>query len=286
MKKRFTLIELLVTTAQQNCFSKIKKYTSLRPTGRTSRLPQANSSHLHIFTQSAFTLIELLVVIAIIAILAAMLLPALQQARERAHTASCVSHLKEIGSALFNYADAHAGLIVPFEREAVIEGVKMYYWQEKLVALKLLPHYKNKFDVSVPYGVLKCPSEKRRILGERSEWNSWKGTHYAMNYFAQCRHNTWGTSVAYQKARRLSGIYRPSKAYYVMDGGVGFDSSTGAERLSLSYLRAGYSNVAIRHSGKFNVVHFDGHVGSFSDYPLRGKGSDWKDDAWALEPWQ
>ena len=49
---------------------KNNKYcTSLRPTGRTSRLPQASSSHLHIFTQSAFTLIELLVVIAIIAIL-------------------------------------------------------------------------------------------------------------------------------------------------------------------------------------------------------------------------
>ena len=55
-KKSFTLIELLVTTAQQNCFSKIKKYTSLRPSGRTSRLTQSSSSHLHIFTQSAFTL--------------------------------------------------------------------------------------------------------------------------------------------------------------------------------------------------------------------------------------
>ena len=69
----FTLIELLVTTAQQNCFSKIKKYTSLRPAGRTSRFfcgCKRSSSHLHIFTRSAFTLIELLVVIAIIAILA------------------------------------------------------------------------------------------------------------------------------------------------------------------------------------------------------------------------
>ena len=44
----FTLIE-------QFC----PKSTTLRPQGRTSRLPQANSSHLHIFTQSAFTLIEL-----------------------------------------------------------------------------------------------------------------------------------------------------------------------------------------------------------------------------------
>ena len=74
-KSRFTLFELLVTTAQQNCLFKTKNNTSLRPSGRTSRLPQANSSHLHIFTQSAFTLIELLVVIAIIAILAAMLMP-------------------------------------------------------------------------------------------------------------------------------------------------------------------------------------------------------------------
>ena len=68
--KRFTLIELLVSTTCQigvlplYCLKKIhKNCTSLRPSGSTSRLPQANSSHLHIFTQSAFTLIELLVVI-------------------------------------------------------------------------------------------------------------------------------------------------------------------------------------------------------------------------------
>ena len=138
MKKKspFTLIELLVSATCQigvlplYCLKKIhKNCTSLRPSGRTSRLPQANSSHLHIFTQSAFTLIELLVVIAIIAILASILLPALQKARVRARTAGCVSNEKQIGFAILQYSSDNKEY---FPVRHKVSGSN-YYWNTLLV---------------------------------------------------------------------------------------------------------------------------------------------------------
>mgnify|MGYP001465244344 CR=1 FL=1 len=74
--------------------------------------------------QSAFTLIELMVVIAIIAILAALLLPALAKAKRTAQRASCVSNMKQVSLAFILWVHDHEANNLPFRVETANEGTK------------------------------------------------------------------------------------------------------------------------------------------------------------------
>jgi prepilin-type N-terminal cleavage/methylation domain-containing protein/prepilin-type processing-associated H-X9-DG protein len=109
--------------------------------------------------RAAFTLIELLVVIAIIAILAAILFPVFAQARSKARQVSCLSNLRQIGTAVATYRDDYEG-ITPIIRECspapgwtpCQAGKVTLGWMDFL-----LPYTKS-------YSIFKCPSDTTEIV--------------------------------------------------------------------------------------------------------------------------
>jgi prepilin-type N-terminal cleavage/methylation domain-containing protein len=110
--------------------------------------------------RAGFTLIELLVVIAIISILAAMLLPALSLAKEKARTIICLSNMKQIGTAMNIYSDDHNDSLIPAEYDVRNGARRQEGWPTILYNAKYLSGTRSTTFYNVPAGssVFRCPS--------------------------------------------------------------------------------------------------------------------------------
>ena len=226
-RKMFTLIELLVKRSHLCC----------------DRVYGKEPAHGQVKLYS-FTLIELLVVIAIIAILAAMLLPALQQARARAKSTQCTNQLKNIGLAGQQYITDNQEY-VPFGyteggnfRGYASAGLPAWFSR---VSGYLGHPPKNFYQLnSGEKDILSCPSEEAR----GPKYNTYLPTAQMGQYSPK--------NGIFQNAK-ISGVKRPSGTIYIFD-------ANHNDNYRLNVQSSTEPRFTMRHSGGSNFVLYDAHV--------------------------
>lgn len=209
-----------------------------------------------------FTLIELLIVIAIIAILSAILLPALNKARTKAKSINCISNQKQLGTAFLFYTQAN------FDMLPEIFDATTTMWSQKLV-VGGYAHYSNFVCPSVPQGAdvnWKVATPAYALSHPNTSGDIFWYPCFGMNPWYKWPRGTNSNEAANRKITRAKC---PSKTDLTAD------TFSTVVRQAYYYFSdsAGSPGLAVRHAGAVNCLMLDGHVeviqtGASSSIPL------------------
>ena len=190
-----------------------------------------------------FTLIELLIVIAIIAILAAILLPALNSARERGISASCLSNEKQLSQIYHFYADDHDDFLPCMDNLGGSQVVSPKEWLNGMVKL-----YLNRENASSePVDVLFCPSET--VMEDIT-------TNYGLNYLIASSGVGKGIKTGSHQSPSKTGLLIENTGHLCYYCGAVNDEHIHQTGGSYGKNRAAY----FRHRQTASTALLDGHV--------------------------
>ena len=211
----------------------------------------------------AFTLIELLVVIAIIAILAAMLLPALASAKQRAWTTTCNSNLRQIGIGMRMFADDNGEMYPESGSDiywgAVDGATHLPSWMEQL--------YSNVGNTNV----YNCPGNIQLPVNMRGPFNYFNGDRAAF-VLANADAPVKGTRILYPSAYVLSGDTCGIPGQTTGEGQGGSFDPNDADKDDYSQNCVGGSVNGLPfelwqvHSHGQNILFADGHTKWYKAY--------------------
>lgn len=208
-------------------------------------------------TKTRFTLIELLVVIAIIAILAAMLMPALSKAREKARSISCVSNLKQIGLMQLLYCDAFNGRFCTL---AQTNGGwdACYDSNGNMSEPGILSIGIGGGADGVNSKICQCPSASGYTQSYTSKYAGY-GYNECLGYESW---NPAGGSYMISAVKRPDEIVMNADAGYLQNGVYEMTSYMRAPQNGGKGYAAlkSYGTADFRHGGWCNAVYVDGHA--------------------------